>query len=321
MRSEPSRSRAADAITLSGALIAILASVAVAGYVMSRDQASAPQPAAPPVATSRPAARSRLLADPAALLAARRIGPLLVGMAARKGGPIELYTYGREELPLADAVLRVSVDGGRPEVQRPVCGQGCYRIDAKPFTGEATELEVLLEASAGRGGTVTFRLPASLPPSAAALLERAKRTMLGVRTLRIDEVLSAGAKPVRSTWLIEAPGRLSVSSSDGGSTVLIGTRRWDLIDGSWREGTWDGSRQPWYAWEDATNARLLGTGVVEGVAVSRLAAFTPDPQPWWFTLWVADDGRVLKVEMLAASHFMTDRYSAFDRPVTIEPPG
>lgn len=321
MRSEPSRSGAADAIALSGALVAILASVAVAGYVMSRDQASAPQAAALPVATARPAAQSTLLADPAALMSARRSGPLLVGMAARKGGPIELYTYGQEELPLADGVVRVSVDGGRPEVQRPACGQGCFRIDAKPFTGAVVKLEVSLQAQGGRGGTVSFMLPASLPPPAAALLERAKRTMRGVRTLRIDEVLSAGAKPVRSTWLIDAPGRLSVTSSDGGSTVLIGTRRWDLVDGSWRVGTWDGSRQPWYAWEDATNARLLGTGVVQGVTVSRLAAFSPDPQPWWFTLWVAADGRVLKVEMLAASHFMTDRYSAFDRPVTIEPPG
>lgn len=320
MQSQRSGASLGDTIAVLSAVLAVTASVAVAAYILWRDQVPASQAAPFPSEAAQPTPAPGLLGDPGAFMAARRTGSLLVGMAALEGGPIELYVFGEDEQALADAVVRVSVDGRRQEVPRAACGQGCFRIEARPFSGTATELEVVVETSSGRGGTVSFTLPASFPPSAAALLRRAKRTMLRLETLRIEETLSAGAAPVRSSWLIEAPDRLSVTTSDGGATVLVGTKRWDLVDGSWREDTWDGSRQPRYPWENARNARLLGEGTIDGVAISRIAAFTPEPEPWWFTLWIAGDGRVLELEMLAASHFMTDRYLGFDRPLTIEPP-
>jgi hypothetical protein len=51
-----------------------------------------------------------------------------------------------------------------------------------------------------------------------------------------------------------------------------------------------------------------------------LVAFGLQPVPAWFRLAVEPNGQVVKMEMIAASHFMVHTYSDFNGRFSIEPP-
>jgi hypothetical protein len=322
----PARAPATGMGEILGALAAVAAvtlSVAIAAWILQTDDAS--EATAVPVETSvvvsEPSASSPLLQDPEALMLARSSGPVLVGLAAAAGGPVEVLVFEEEERTLRNGEVSVSVDGGpsRP-LERGQCGKGCFRLDAVALSGSPLRVEVSIARTDKETETVDFRLPPLLPPSGADLLDRVKRTMGGLSSVHIDETLSTGLASVQSEWEIRAPDRVSVESSDGGKTILIGDRRWDEIDGKWLEGPGELEPQPWYPFEAARNARILGEGTFGGEEVTRLAAFTSEPELWWFVLDVAADGRVLRERMLAPSHFMVDVFSGFNDPVSIEAP-
>jgi hypothetical protein len=309
-----------------GVLVAVAVvslSVAIAAWILQTDDGveSTPLPAETSVITSGPTATSPLLQDPEALMLARSSGPVLVGLAAASGGPVDVFVFEEEERALREGVVSVSVDGSPARVlERGTCGKGCFRLDAVALSGSPLELEVAVERPDKEIETVDFQLPALMPPSGADLFERVQRTMAGLRSVRIDETLSTGLASVRSEWEILAPDRVSLESSDGGKTILIGDRRWDVIDGDWLESPGELEQQPWYPFEDGRNARILGERTFGGVEVTRLAVFTSEPELWWFVLDVAPDGRVLRERMLAPSHFMVDVFSRFNEPVSIEAP-
>ncbi|HEY5988087.1 MAG TPA: hypothetical protein VIV12_17195, partial [Streptosporangiaceae bacterium] len=85
---------------------------------------------------------------------------------------------------------------------------------------------------------------------------------------------------------------------------------------------------PYFVWDPfrpLVDARILGTGTASGVPVTVVSLFGghgSDPDSVWFTLWVdRKTCRVLRSQMWAPSHFMDDRYHAFNRPAGIPKPG
>jgi hypothetical protein len=235
---------------------------------------------------------------------------LLVGLAARPGGPVEVAVV-RGDTPLAGDAVRVAVDGrDRPTES---CGTGCSRVAAAVLRGGPTRITV----NAG-SAPVSFQLPESLPASGRAAFDHARKTMAALRSYRFTERLTSGGPVVVTRLAVQAPDRLSLQTNSGFRSVIIGRKRWDYLDGRWQATPFPGldvrEVLMWYQARNPRVVRRLPNGNVQ------LAAYGLKPVPAWFRLTVEPSGRVSEAEMTAPAHFMLHRYSDFDRTPAIEPP-
>lgn len=248
--------------------------------------------------------------DPEALTLGGHDGNLLVGIAARSGGPVEIAAL-RAETPVPTDDLRLALGG--QDVEAEPCGRGCSRVDAPVLAGRSSSLTVQHESS-----LVSFSLPAQLPPDGDAVFERALRTMDSLRSYRFTERLSSGRAAVFTTIDVQAPNRLRLRTQTGFASVIIGKTRWDFRDGRWERAPFPGlDVRDVLMWHQAESPRIVDQSEN---GTQELVAFGLKPVPAWFRLDVAPSGRVLEAEMTAASHFMLHRYSDFDAGVKIEPP-
>jgi hypothetical protein len=293
-------------VSLLAAAVALLAVVAAGAFLIggkdSEPSAQQPAPASGPFALP-------LAESPSALAVAKHERSLLVGVAARPGGPVEVAALRAEDaVPTED--LRLQLDGRAVEAKS--CGAGCSRIDAPVLRGSSSRLSV----SAG-SSTLTFDLPAALPPSGASLFDHAQRTMAGLHSFRYLERLSSGGATVVTRYKVEAPNRLQLRTASGFETVIIGHERWDYHGDRWEHTPFPGlTMKEVLMWFQAKNARIVG----RKNGLTELAAFGLEPVPAWFRLEVEPNGRVADAEMIAPSHFMVHRYSDFDGDLSIEAP-
>jgi hypothetical protein len=252
-----------------------------------------------------------LAGQPETLALGGHDGNLLVGIAARPGGGMELTAL-RGETPVARDDLRVELNG---RVVRPEpCGQGCSRVSGPVLDGRSAFLTV-------RHGTedVSFDLPAFLPPDGKATFDKARRTMSALETFRFTERLSSGlGTTVNSTVDVQAPDRMRLRTK-GFSSVIIGKTRWDRLAGAqWERSPFPGlDVRGLLMWHQAKNPRIVR---LSGNGEAELVAFGLQPVPAWFRLDVEPSGRVTEAEMTAASHFMLHRYSDFDEGAAVTPP-
>jgi hypothetical protein len=236
---------------------------------------------------------------------------LLVGIAARPGGPLELAAL-RGETPVPTDELRVELNGRI--VQAEPCGMGCSRVSAPVLAGRAGSLTVRHGAQ-----VVSFDLPGALPPDGKDVFGKASRTMSALETFRFTERLSSGlGTTVNSTVDVQAPDRMRLRTR-GFSSVIIGQNRWDRGRGTqWERSPFPGldvkDLLMWYQAKNPRAVRLSANGEAE------LVAFGLKPVPAWFRLNVEPSGRVTEAEMTAASHFMLHRYADFNRGAAVEPP-
>jgi hypothetical protein len=253
-----------------------------------------------------------LAEHPQALTLAHHTGPILVGLAARPRGPVEIAAVDGED-PLRRE-LSVAVDGKRAPIAP--CGHACSRVDVAVLDGRSHTVTVAVR----RRANLRFELPAELPESGAPLFRLVELTMGSLRSYRYRERLSSGTGGVTSTFEAQAPDRLRFRTGTGFRSVIVGRSRWDYRGGRWEKSSFSGLRTSSFMWEGARNAWILGEARVDGRRVQVLSVFDLDPVPAWFRLLVAPGGRVLEAEMLAPSHFMEHRYRDFNRPLSIEPP-
>ncbi len=248
--------------------------------------------------------------DPSALAVGKHTGNLLVGLAAKPGGPVEVAAL-RAETPVPTDALQMQIDERTVEA-RP-CGTGCSRIDAAVLDGSPRRLTVRAGSS-----TVSFDLPAQLPPSGTRLFARAQKTMDGLHSFRFSERLSSGRGGIVTDFDVQAPNRLRLSTANGFRSVIIGRARWDYHDGRWERGPFPGlTVADMLMWYEAKHARVLRR---RSNGVTELTAFGLKPVPAWFRVSVEPSGRVVEAEMTAASHFMLHRYSDFNGRFEITPP-
>jgi hypothetical protein len=124
---------------------------------------------------------------------------------------------------------------------------------------------------------------------------------------------------VRTVWTEVAPDRLSYTIAGGAKGIVIGDRRWDLSPGqaTWQESPSVVLPMPTPAWGNiVTNAHLLRAG-----PKTQVVSFLDPRSPAWFT--VTFDRKTLHplvLDMIAPAHFMHQRYTAFNAPLTIVPP-
>src|SRR5205823_4452074 len=103
------------------------------------------------------------------------------------------------------------------------CGAGCYRALVH-VTGRPASVRVDVSATRWQ-----VALPSAWPPrDARALLTRAGRVWRSLRSLGFSESLASDARHgTTSTWLVQAPDRLSYRVKDGWSGIVVGASRWD----------------------------------------------------------------------------------------------
>ena len=253
-----------------------------------------------------------LAGDDQAFMLAQRKGRVLVGMAVRPGGPVEVAALGGET-PVASEGLSFAVDG-KPVTAAP-CGRACSRLDVDAFNGARRRITV------NAPDTFEFVLPKALPVSESRLFARVQHEMRSLRTHRYTEELTSGTGGgVRSTFEVRAPNRLAFRTGDGFRSIIVGRNRWDFRNGRWERSAFPGLRVPTYMWDGARNARLVGSTRYQGGLIQILSVYDDRPLPAWFRLVVDQQDRVLDARMIAPSHFMRQQFSAFNEPLVIRPP-
>jgi hypothetical protein len=289
----------------------LIAAAAGAGALLARGSTdSNPEAQAPPAPTSERGFSLPLALSPDTLALAGHDRNVLVGIAARSGGPVEVAAL-RAETPVATAELRIEIDGR--SVEAKPCGRGCSRVETTVLAGSPARFSVRAGAS-----SVSFALPARLPPAGDEVFARAERTMERLHSFRFTERLSSGGKAVLTKLDVQAPNRLRLRTSTGFRSVIIGRTRWDNAEGHWERVPYPGlDVAGLLMWSRARHPRIVGR---RPGGVQELAAFGLQPVPAWFRLAVSPSGRVLDAEMTAASHFMVHRYSDFNGDVSITPP-
>jgi copper transport protein len=253
-----------------------------------------------------------------------RAGDTMVGLTVRPGRPglNQVYAY-LAPPPPASADVRLSVGGSR---YAPVaCGPSCRSITVDLRGSERVEVTVAGDG----GGIAAFTLPALPAPDGTALTERAAAHMDRLRSYGVDEVLSG----IRSAYVYARPHAMWLRTWFGGGpqdTLWLGSKVYvrDSPKASWKlrsEGAL--APVPYFAWnpfKPFVAAHIVGNATVGGVPVTRVSFFGghgDNPETVWFTLWIdrATD-RVLRSQMWAPTHFMDDRYRAFDQPVDLPRP-
>lgn len=316
----------ADWAAAASAVAVILLSALLALTIVAGSKVPAPQPAAAPVAEAP--LGSPLAGERRALMLARHARDVLIGLAARPGGPVDLVPLASDRTPIRLADVRVSIVRDARVAPAPLsrCGSSCIRIGTRVLDGSRVRISVEIDRAGAEPARARFTLPPRLPARGDALLRAVTRRMARVRTYRADQELADGYGRVRARYLYAAPNRVRIEGPFGPSVIVIGTRRWDRIGASWRASRDPGLPVPSYVWQGAASARILGRSRIGRRPVTILALYRPpsplfpDGSPVWFRLAVAADGRVLQAEMLARAHFMTERYSGFDAPLSIQPP-
>jgi hypothetical protein len=171
-----------------------------------------------------------------------------------------------------------------------------------------------------------FDIPPLPPPDGASLYERMQERMHGLRTYRLEEVLSSGRAVVRANYAFQAPDRMRIRVDSGSERIIVGDREWR------REGPADRWRPdqalpvevPQFIWDfgrDPVAARIVGREKLGGVSTTVLSFFGGSGNtPIWYRLWVDREGLVPRAEMRAQGHFMDHRYLDFDGPLQVTPP-
>jgi hypothetical protein len=293
------------------ALAAVAVSLPALALLLRKGHAATPATAL----VSPPASRSTSprLPAPGGVVLARESGRLGVVLSARREGRGRLGLTATVFGPSGSGAsgLRVAFGGGGREVAARACGSGCY---AGSLPGTPRRVTVRVDSA-----SVPFAFPARAP-AADALVRRVARSLRSARSLVIDERLASSPKVrIVARFEVAAPDRLRYRIVGGSDAIVIGARRWDRATPRER---WVPSQQtplslPAVPWGGSPqDARVVGE-----TRQLWIVTLLDREIPAWFELRI--DKRTLRpteVRMVAAAHFMRDRYSRYDEPLRIRPP-
>jgi hypothetical protein len=164
------------------------------------------------------------------------------------------------------------------------------------------------------GHSWSFDVPATAP-AARSMLTAAMRAYAALHTVALNESLaSAPTGGIDTSFVFVAPDRLQYAIHGGSQAIVIGTRRWDrpAATAPWTASPQDRTHVMTLLWDRSVDAHL--------VAPNTVTFFDTRTHAWFRVLVDPKTSLPKTVHMTGISHFMVDRYSHFNAPVTIKPP-
>jgi hypothetical protein len=197
------------------------------------------------------------------------------------------------------------------------CGPGCYQTKV---TGTPdSPVSVVVD-----GKKYAFALPNATAADGSAIMAHATTAWNGLRSLVWHERLaSSPTNAIQVVYRAVAPDELAYTIVGKSAAVVIGGSRWDRTEpgAPWRESIQNPPlRQPQPFWQQALDARVIGTGKVGGRPVWHVSFFDPSTPSWFEASIDQQTYRTLELDMTAASHFMNDVYGPFDTTGRLQPP-
>ena len=253
-----------------------------------------------------------------------RAGTTLVGLTLSPGEPgrNDLFVY---VLPLrGERAVPVDLSIDKRSVALDTCGTACRRAAVDLSGGDRIQVRV-----GGSGISVaSFNVPTLPAADGAQLLAKAEQRMHALTSYQLNQSLDSGTDTLRTVYMCRAPDQMRARSTGGFKIVWTGGT--EYIERAPRAG-WivDRGEPPFpvlsFVWDYVPDRiidpRIVGTAHVDGVDTTILSFYGPlGSAAYWFRLWVDPTGLVRRSEMRAQGHFMNQRYSAFDAPISIGPP-
>ena len=195
--------------------------------------------------------------------------------------------------------LDVQIDGHDPTR----CGHGCYRIDERH--GDTTSVMV-------EGITRAFASPRGSKDATRTTVANFRRYFEGSRSVEyVERLASSPTNVLVSRWRLEAPNRVAYTIKGGAQAIVIGAHRWDRAspNAAWVESPQTPLKQPTVPFRRATNVWQISTHDV---------VFVDPTIPGYFDLEFHE--QYTRLRMIAAAHFMEDRYVSFGSPRRLRAP-
>jgi methionine-rich copper-binding protein CopC/putative copper export protein len=306
------------------AVLVIAAAAALAAFpVVPKEAREAAEEAAaaasPPVV---PAARpSEAFPQPGDLTMGGRAGKVMVGLSLHPARP------GRNTVTVYLAsparhttTARVEVSGRSVDLH--ACGTRCRRGSVR-LTGRQ-RLSVVVSGQ----GTATYHVPRLPSRDAAGVVRSAAQRMDGLRSYRVAEQLAG----FHTRYVYQRPHHLFVRTRFGNglhATLWLGRRLYQRVGANhWRLQTRSEQAPvpyyPWYPFRPLVDSHVIGHARVGGrpvLVVSTFGGHGRSPESVWFTLYVdPTTSEVVESRMWAPNHFMRDRYTRIDEPVSLPVP-
>jgi copper transport protein len=276
---------------------------------------------------ARSAAEQPGLPEAGDLTLGARAGDALVGLTLRPAEPgrNDLYLYA---LPFsgerAGSRLAVKLSIGGHGVGLEPCGMACLWT-ALDLSGKE---RIRVRVGGSDGGLATFDLPRLPAPDGGHLFGELEQRMHTLVSYRLDEALDSGTSTIRTSYACRAPDECRTRSSGGFQSVWIGGTLYlkrapgagwivqpDNSPFQVSSFLWD------YVPDRIVDPRIVGAARIGAVDTTILSFYGPlNGAPYWFRLWIDHTGLVRQAEMRGYAHFMDQRYSGFDVPITIAPP-
>lgn len=250
------------------------------------------------------------------------VGDQLVGVTVRPARPGHNEVFLHPVVAGSGSVPELRLGVGGRNLPLDDCGPTCRRTDADLTGGET----IRVHAPRTSGGSGRISLPPLPVPDGTDVLERADRRMDALRSYSYDETLGPVDPPVRAAYEFRVPDRMHLRLESGAETIRIGTSSWrrESPDNPWEHQKSPPLEIPNFIWDQPRRRAItvVGSDSLDGVETRVVSFFasTVGGTEIWYRLWIDDDRLVQRAEMLAAGHFMEQRFSGFDPPVDIGPP-
>ena len=192
----------------------------------------------------------------------------------------------------------------------------CYQA---PIDGSAGPVDVVVRRAGEPDVNTTLELPAADARPAPTLLRDAARKFAALRSLRAENVLSSGpGRTVATTYIVQAPNRLTIDVHGGEHSRIIGTTRWDqLASGGWKRSFTPSIRQPDPFWAPTAESVYVAGGDRKSI---QLTLVQPGG-PTFFRLWVDRRSHIVtRLRMITAAHFMSERELDLNSAPPVVPP-
>ena len=265
--------------------------VAAAVLVLERPGRNVARAAAPPAAAEPgppPPAPPR-----DAVVVAREVGPYGVALASE---PTRLTALVLSPAGGGADGVSVQIDGR----DATPCGHGCYRVEGR-------------HADTARVGVdgVTRTIDSPLEATRASVRSFVEYFRSSRSVEYVERLASSPTNAIVTRWRLEAPNKFSYSIRGGAQAVVIGGRRWDRTSptGRWRESPQTPLPQPAVPFTRVTNVWQISTHHI---------VFVDPAIPAYFDLELGE--RPIALHMVAAAHFMVDRYVSFGSTPRLRPP-